>query len=100
MTAGLMLADLLLAASPARLKLTVVPPQALGLARPADLRIELAFQGAAPERLGLAVGANARLAARPARQSVRLDAGRATASVTLDPLRRGEGRLDGLWARW
>ncbi|HEY3951252.1 DUF58 domain-containing protein [Phenylobacterium sp.] len=100
LTAGLMLADLLLAAPPSRLRLTARPPVALGLSRPADLPIELAFEGPGPRSAEVAVGVNERLAADPPRQRVRLEGGRAAATVRLDPVRRGEGRIEGLWARW
>ncbi len=100
MTASLMLADLLLAAPPSRLTLTITPPRALGLARQADLLIELVFGASGPGHVELAVGVNDILAAHPARQRVRMDASRGVARVSLDALRRGEGRLEGVWARW
>jgi uncharacterized protein (DUF58 family) len=100
MAAGLLLADLLLAASPDRLTIEAWAPRSMGLARVGGLAIRLAFQGAAPAEIEVAVGVNERLAARPARQRLRLEAGRGTAAVSLDPVRRGEGRLEALWVRW
>jgi uncharacterized protein (DUF58 family) len=40
------------------------------------------------------------LNAQPARQSVRLDGGAAAADVALTAARRGEGHIEGVWARW
>ena len=100
MAAGLMLADALLAAGPARLALSVAAPRAMGVARPAPATVTAAFRGRAPRSLELAVGVNARLAADPPRQRMSLADGRGEASVGLTPLRRGEGRIEGLWARW
>jgi uncharacterized protein (DUF58 family) len=48
----------------------------------------------------LAVGADERLAATPERQTVAVHGDRAEAQVQLAPQRRGEGRLEGVWARW
>ncbi len=100
LTIGLMLADLLLAPAPSRLRLSAAPPSGLGLSRPFDLPIELNFQGASPRTAELAIGVNERLVAEPARRHVRLKDGRAIVNVRLDPVRRGEGRIEGLWARW
>ena len=100
LTVGLMLADALLAAGPAGLELTVALPRMMGVSRPGEAMVEAAFAGRSPRALELAVGVNARLAADPPRQWVKLDAGRARAPVRLTPLRRGEGRMEGLWARW
>ena len=100
LTAGLMLADLLLAAPPSRLRLSARPPSALGLARGVDLPVDLVFEGAGPRAAEIAVGVNERLSAQPSRQRIRLEAGRGSATVRLEPVRRGEGRIEGLWARW
>lgn len=100
MTVGLMLADALLAARPSRLALTLAAPGAMGLGRAEDATVEAAFQGTAPREIELAVGVNARLTANPARQRLRLGGGWGRAVVSLTPQRRGEGRLEQLWARW
>jgi uncharacterized protein (DUF58 family) len=100
MTAGLMLADVLLAAAPGRLELRLSSPAVLGLGRPEDATVEALFAGGGPREIEIAVGANARLTATPERQRISLAGGNGRASVTLTPLRRGEGRLDALWARW
>jgi uncharacterized protein (DUF58 family) len=100
MTAGLMLADALLAARPSRLALTLTAPGAMGLGRAAEASVEAAFTGPAPRELELALGVNARLAASPARQRLALAGGWGRAVVALTPQRRGEGRLEQVWARW
>jgi len=97
---GLMLADLLLAAPPRRLSLQLAAPRVVGVGRPETARITAAFAGRGPREVELAVGVNERLAATPDRQIVRTFEGRAEADVRLDPLRRGDGRIEGVWARW
>jgi uncharacterized protein (DUF58 family) len=100
LAAGLMLADVLLAAPPRRLTLETVAPRVLGVGQPGTARLTAAFAGGGPAAVELAVGANDRLEAAPERQRVRTHGGRAQADVTLSPVRRGEGRLTGVWARW
>jgi uncharacterized protein (DUF58 family) len=100
MVAGLMVADAVLAASPSRLDLRLVAPGALGLGRSHEAAAEAAFTGRGPREIELAVGANARLSASPGRQRLRLSGGQGRAALTLTPQRRGEGRIEGLWARW
>jgi uncharacterized protein (DUF58 family) len=100
MTAGLMLADALLAARPSALALTYAAPRAMGLGRAEEATVEAAFKGAAPREVEVAVGVNARLAASPARQGLALAGGWGKVRVSLTPQRRGEGRLEQVWARW
>lgn len=100
MAAGLMLADTLLAARPSALALTVAAPRAMGLGRSAEATVEVAFAGAAPPSAELAIGVDARLAASPVRQKLELRGGWGRASVALTPQRRGEARLEQVWARW
>lgn len=100
LAAGLMLADLMLAASPRGLTLEMAAPRFLGVGRPETGRVTAAFAGRAPSRVELAVGVNERLVAEPDRRSVKVEAGRAALDVRLDPTRRGEGRVEGVWARW
>jgi uncharacterized protein (DUF58 family) len=72
----------------------------MGLGRPSEAVITAAFVGGAPRRLEVALGADAKLEVAPERQWLRLDGGRGAACVALKPLRRGESKLEGLWARW
>lgn len=100
MAAGLMLADALLSAKPAALELDVAAPRVLGVGRDAAVEVTAAFAGGAPRQVELAVGANDRLSVDPRRLTVRTAGGAAQARFALSPQRRGEGRLEGLWARW
>ena len=100
LAAGLMLADALLAASPRGLALEVDTPRFMGIGRPETARVTAAFGRAPPREVELAVGVNARLAAEPGRQTSAVRDGTAQAEVRLSPLRRGEGRVEGVWARW
>jgi len=72
----------------------------MGVGRPETATVTAVFEGAAPAVVELAVGVNARFSATPDRQSVAVLEGRGRAEVRLDPLRRGEGRIEGVWARW
>jgi uncharacterized protein (DUF58 family) len=100
MALGLMLADALLAARPSRLALTLAAPRVMGLGRPEDATLEATFTGPAPREVELALGVNARLAASPVRQRLKLGGGWGRAIISLTPNRRGEGRLEQVWARW
>lgn len=100
MVAGLMAADALLAARPSALALTLSAPGVMGLGRSQAATVDAAFSGAAPREIEIAVEVNARLAASPVRQHIRLGGGWGRASVDLTPQRRGEGRLEQVWARW
>src|SRR3954468_17333946 len=72
MTAGLMLADLMLAASPSRLTLSFAFPRVMGLGRAETATVDATFQGSAPREVEIAVGLDARLTATPVRQRLRL----------------------------
>lgn len=97
---GLMLADLLLAAPPRSVTIEAHAPRFMGVGRPHAARISARFASRAPGRVELAVGVNDRLAAEPARMEAATADGAASAEVTLSPVRRGEGRIEGVWARW
>ena len=95
---GLMIADVLLAASPRRLTLAVDGPRVLGAGRSAPATVTAVFEGRGPRNLELAIGVNERLSASPSRGRMWLQDGRGEARLSLTPLRRGEGRLEGLCA--
>jgi uncharacterized protein (DUF58 family) len=97
---SLMAVDLVLAPSPAGLELRAVTPRSLGVGRPGEAVVRAAFEGAAPRRLEIATGGDARVAVQPERRALTVTDGAAEAAITLDPRRRGEARLAGLWARW
>jgi uncharacterized protein (DUF58 family) len=100
MVGGLMLADVLLSARAAGLELAVAAPRTMGVGRGEAAEVTARFAGRAPKELELALGANDRLAVSPARQRTPLAGGEGRARFELAPERRGEGRLEGLWARW
>ncbi len=100
MAAGLMVADVLLAPSPSRLGLHLSVPSAMGLGAAQPARIGAAFSGPQPGRIELAVDVEARLRADPVRQWLRLGPDGAGTTISLTPVRRGEGRVEALWARW
>lgn len=100
MTLGLMLADVLMAASPRGLALSVTAPRVLGLGRGDLAIVRAAFAAGAPAAIEIALGVNARLTASPERQTIPITDGTGDGRVMLTPERRGEGRIEGLWARW
>lgn len=100
LSAGLMLVDVLLAAPPRGVTLDATAPRVMGVGRAGAATLTTVFDRAAPRQVELAVGVNDRLSAEPNRQTARTHDGRAEAQVRLDPLRRGEGRIEGAWARW
>ena len=97
---GLMLVDVALAAPPRRLTLETAAPRVMGVGRPEVARLTAAFEGRAPRAVQLAIGLNDRLTAQPDRQTATVRNGVALADVRLSPVRRGEGRIEGVWARW
>ena len=97
---GLMLVDVALAAPPRRLTLETVAPRVMGVGRPEIARLTAAFEGRSPRAVQLAIGLNDRLTAHPDRQTATVRNGVALADVRLSPVRRGEGRIEGVWARW
>jgi uncharacterized protein (DUF58 family) len=97
---GLMLADVALAAPPRSVTVEAFAPRFMGVGRPETARLSARFAGRAPRQVELAVGVNERLAAEPERLTALTDGGAAEAEVTLSPVRRGEGRIEGVWARW
>ncbi|MDB5419642.1 MAG: hypothetical protein JWP50_3061 [Phenylobacterium sp.] len=97
---ALLAVDLVLSVSPARLELWAELPPSLSVGRQAQAVVHAVFEGAAPRAVELATGGDQHLRILPERGRLRLQAGRAAAPVTLEPRRRGEARLAGLWARW
>lgn len=98
--AGLLLADMILAPRPASVELRTAGPTVMGVGRPARAEAAAAFAAGAPRQVEFALGANARLGVAPARTRARTAERMARASFELTPLRRGEGRIERLWARW
>jgi uncharacterized protein (DUF58 family) len=100
LTAGLMLADVMLAAPPRRLTLSTTAPRFLGVGRSEAARVVAQFEGRGPAQVEFAVDVDEKLTAEPHRQAARVHDGRAEAEVRIAPVRRGEGRIEGVWARW
>jgi uncharacterized protein (DUF58 family) len=73
-------------------------PASLGVAAEGRATIRTVFDRVAPAAVQLVVETNARLAATPDRLIVPARPGEA--SVTLTPIRRGEGEVAAIWLRW
>src|SRR5262249_19073250 len=73
---------------------------ALGVARSENATVTLSFARSAPSSLQFAVGSNERLRVVPERQTCAVAANAAHAGFALEPVRRGEGVIEALWARW
>lgn len=97
---GLMLADLLLATPPRQVTVAAAAPGVMGVGRGEELTLSATFQHRAPAQVELAVGVDARLITTPDRLTLRPEGGRAEGRVRVEPLRRGQGRIEGVWARW
>lgn len=97
---ALVLTDAWLAASPGRLSLELGLPAAMGVGGTGEAKVSARFSGGAPGRLELALGVNDRLALKSPRQDIALQGGAGETTIPLTPLRRGEGRIESLWARW
>jgi uncharacterized protein (DUF58 family) len=97
---GLMLADALLAPPAASLDLAVAAPRGLGVGRQGEARVDARFAGASPRELELALAGDERLSPHPARQRIAMSGGQGGARFTLSPQRRGQARLETVWARW
>lgn len=98
--AALMAADGLLAAPAHRLRLEVRAPALLDIGRQAPAELAAAFDGHGPRALDLALETSENLAALPGQTTLDLRDRQARAQVALEGLRRGEGRIAALWARW
>lgn len=97
---GLFLLDAVISAGPASARYTVHVPSALGVARAEDASVSLSFDRGAPPGVEFAVDSNDRIRITPDRQACRTVDGEAGAAFTIAPLRRGEGVVEALWARW
>jgi uncharacterized protein (DUF58 family) len=97
---GLMLADVALAPAPRRVTLAAAAPRVMGVGRPEMARLTATFEGRGPRSVQLAIGLNDQLSAQPDRTTATVRDGVAQAEVRLSPIRRGDGRIEGVWARW
>jgi len=94
------LADAVLGAPRDRTELTLDAPGALPTAGHASMRLRVAFQRRAPARIEAAAETGVRLAASPQRTGALVAQGEAEAAFELTPVRRGEGEIRRVWARW
>jgi uncharacterized protein (DUF58 family) len=92
----LVLTDMVLGASRHRLSIAYHLPVDGGVGRREAAEFTLQFGGRAPDAVEAELEGNDRLAIEPSR----LQLSGTTARFTLNPLRRGEGRLERLWLRW
>ncbi|MGH6971465.1 MAG: DUF58 domain-containing protein, partial [Caulobacteraceae bacterium] len=97
---GLCLADAVLGARRDLARLELTAPATLGTASSAPMSVKLAFERGAPAGMEAAVEVSARLAADPDRMTAKVRGGVAEARFDLRPIRRGEGRIERVWARW
>jgi len=100
LTAALLVADAALAAPVGALALAIEAPGLMSVGRQAELRVEARFARAAPRELEIAVAFGERLGLSADRSRAPVCDGAASASFPLRALRRGEARLQGVWARW
>jgi uncharacterized protein (DUF58 family) len=90
-----------LGADRAGLGLTLLTPASAGTGRPAEAQAEARWaKGRGPARLELALETNDRFRAQLEPVDAPVVDGGAGARFELWPERRGEGRVDRLWARW
>lgn len=94
------LADAALGADRRKLQVDITAGPSLFLGHRAPVQVDLAFKGAAPGKVELALETNARLIPWPGRQTCLVRGRASRARFELEPLRRGEGRLESLWLRW
>lgn len=98
--AALYLLDIALAARPSALTLNLRLPASLGVARAQDGFVNLAFAGSGPSEVELALDSGVRVGVSPEQQVCAIHDGHAEARFALTPLRRGEGEVGPVWARW
>jgi uncharacterized protein (DUF58 family) len=99
--AALIGADAVLGADRARLELELRAPGSAGTGRPTEADAEARWTGGrGPARVELALETNDRFRAQLEPVNVAVAGGGAGARFELWPQRRGEGRIERLWARW
>jgi uncharacterized protein (DUF58 family) len=98
---GLVGVDALLGADRDRLELEARAPGVIGVGRREEAKVTARFEGRSrPQVVELALEAAQRLGVAPSRLTARLGDGEARADFSLTPVRRGEGAIEKLWARW
>ena len=98
MVAGLIVVDALSGAQPGDAILSVTAPRTLGVGAPGWAELTAAFSGAAPRTVEIAAESNARVTLSPSRLIHSPASG--SARMKVDPVRRGDAEISGLWMRW
>ena len=83
-----------------KLSVDAAVPDVLGVGRDGGASFALTFRRRPPPQAEVELEGNNRLAITPHRTVLASEANQMSASFTLKPLRRGEGRLERLWLRW
>lgn len=96
--AGLIVVDAFTGARPEGAQLTVAAPPTLGVGREGWIELTAAFAGTPPAAIEIAAESNARMTLTPDRMGHAPQSG--AARMRIDPMRRGEGIVSGLWMRW
>ncbi len=99
-TAALVLMDAWLAASPGQLTLDMQLPTALGVGTVGQAVVSARFAKRSPQRLDIVLGTNDRLAGETGNSGIDLVQGQGKTKIELSTLRRGEAKIESLWARW
>ena len=97
---ALCFADAVLGAPRDRTTLALEAPGVLGTAGVAPLRLTVAFERRPPRTAETAAEVGARLALTPDRTVSPVRDGEAAAELELAPVRRGDGEISRIWARW
>ena len=83
-----------------KLSVNAAVPQILGVGRGGSASFTVSFRRTPPHMAEVELEGNDRLAITPRRRLFGPEAGHISAAFALEPLRRGEGRLERLWLRW
>jgi uncharacterized protein (DUF58 family) len=97
---ALCLADAVLGAPRDRARLALDAPGVLPTGGAATMHVAITFERRAPPRAEAAAQVNARLTLAADRVRTLVRGGAADASFELAPVRRGEGEIERIWARW
>ena len=97
---ALCLADALLGAPRDQVSLALEAPTALPTAGSGPMSLRVIFERRAPAEAETAAQVNARLTLSADRAVTRVHSGEALATYELAPVRRGEGEIERIWARW
>jgi uncharacterized protein (DUF58 family) len=97
---ALCLADAVLGSPRDRTQLVLEAPGAMPTAGVVPLSLKLSFERRPPPVAETAAQVNARLTVTPDRLAVTVREGEAEAVFELAPVRRGEGEIERIWARW